>query len=724
MVIYLHDLFPLDDFRANIDAGYVNVQTHPTLPLSIANYSHQAQYDHAWNSVTTQCRGLIYDSETLVVVARPFPKFFNLGELSDLDIPAVPFRVLEKLDGCFPRHTTLNLWNGGTVRIEKVVRDRLPVTLVGMKDGRMVPALVTDWHRNGRKDKWLDIEVSTPVSRLSGSRGCPNRLRVTPNHRIYLNGEYRPASEARPGDRIISQTWRPSESTLRLIQASMLGDGCLTRPATKKDVARYQENHCKKQREYMLAIQKALGTCGSHRADTISGFGSRMVWAGSREYAILGEIRDKWYPEGIKRVPEDISWLDDFSVAKWYMDDGTRQRFAKQADRAGFSTHSFAFEDVVRLGDHLSQRYGITYHIVKDRGWSLVLNSGRKLDTFWAAIAPYIHPSMRYKLPERWQEEPYIEMEVGYEECIPLTATVTSVEDIAPTKRNFPSGCTGFDVTTTTGNYLARGVLVHNSLGVLYPDSYPAYGSWAVATRGSFTSDQAIHATAVLKSRYLPRFVPDPAYTYLFEIIYPENRIVVDYGNMDDLILLEVLSTATHARINSLTWPGSSAYDHTMSLPTLAHVLASNRTDAEGYVLRFDNGMRVKVKHNEYTRLHRILTGVSSKVIWEYLSASRSLDPIIDAVPDEFYAWVKYTADSLLAAYEAIESECRNMYESAVKISMSDPESPRRGFARAVMGFRYAAVCFLMLDGHDYSEYMWKQVRPAYERPFRADEAG
>ena len=30
-------------------------------------------------------------------------------------------------------------------------------------------------------------------------------------------------------------------------------------------------------------------------------------------------------------------------------------------------------------------------------------------------------------------------------------------------------------------------------------------------------------------------------YTYMTEIIYPENRIVTDYGNMEDSILLEVI---------------------------------------------------------------------------------------------------------------------------------------------------------------------------------------
>ena len=72
------------------------------------------------------------------------------------------------------------------------------------------------------------------------------------------------------------------------------------------------------------------------------------------------------------------------------------------------------------------------------------------------------------------------------------------------------------------------------SLGVLYLD---AAGGPSVATRGSFTSDQAAHATAVLRERYGMTRI-DQTLTVLVEIIYPGNRIVCDYGDLDDLVLL------------------------------------------------------------------------------------------------------------------------------------------------------------------------------------------
>src|SRR5438132_2764187 len=75
------------------------------------------------------------------------------------------------------------------------------------------------------------------------------------------------------------------------------------------------------------------------------------------------------------------------------------------------------------------------------------------------------------------------------------------------------------------------------SLGILY---HLANGGWAIATRGAFESPQAQVGTGLLDG--LPAtFEPSPRYTYLFEIIYPENRIVVNYGDRRELVLLAVI---------------------------------------------------------------------------------------------------------------------------------------------------------------------------------------
>jgi RNA ligase len=90
--------YPLNILNDYIGRGLIVKQEHPTLPLSIYNYSRTCQYDRLWDAVTLDCRGLVLDNEGNVV-AKPFPKFFNMEELSDSEIPNESFEVFEKMDG-------------------------------------------------------------------------------------------------------------------------------------------------------------------------------------------------------------------------------------------------------------------------------------------------------------------------------------------------------------------------------------------------------------------------------------------------------------------------------------------------------------------------------------------------------------------------------------------------------------------------------------------------
>lgn len=109
------------------------------------------------------------------------------------------------------------------------------------------------------------------------------------------------------------------------------------------------------------------------------------------------------------------------------------------------------------------------------------------------------------------------------------------------------------------------------SLGILFEGPT---GNPQIATRGSFVSDQAIHANAVWAERYSSLKL-EQRLTYLFEIVYPGNRIVVDYGETDDLFLLgaNVITTGQFVPPEDLYWPGPSA--ELFGYETLTEALAS-----------------------------------------------------------------------------------------------------------------------------------------------------
>ena len=81
-----------------IEDGWIIKNDHPSLDISIYNYSPSAQYENKWDDVIRMCRGLVLDKEGNVV-AKTFPKFHNMEEHDPKDIPNEPFDVYEKYDG-------------------------------------------------------------------------------------------------------------------------------------------------------------------------------------------------------------------------------------------------------------------------------------------------------------------------------------------------------------------------------------------------------------------------------------------------------------------------------------------------------------------------------------------------------------------------------------------------------------------------------------------------
>lgn len=255
------------------------------------------------------------------------------------------------------------------------------------------------------------------------------------------------------------------------------------------------------------------------------------------------------------------------------------------------------------------------------------------------------------------------------------------------------------------------------SLGILYFDGE---GNPTLATRGSFTSDQAQKGTHLLRSKYGD--VPfERAYTYLFEIIYPENRIVVDYGSMEDVILLAAIHTESGKEISydelrSIAGSISvvTKYDGVRDFDQLA---AMEKANSEGFVVTFLNGQRFKVKLAEYLRLHRLVTGVNARMIWDLLRNHQPFDELLERVPDEFYQWVGNTKRTLESDYAA-------RLESAERIfaDLSTRSETRKDFAsEAVKHGQITPLLFAMYDRKPFEDIIWKQIKPSAEVPFKVE---
>jgi len=249
------------------------------------------------------------------------------------------------------------------------------------------------------------------------------------------------------------------------------------------------------------------------------------------------------------------------------------------------------------------------------------------------------------------------------------------------------------------------------SLGILYPTP----DGWAVATRGSFTSDQAQWATEWWQQRYA-NFQPYRDRTYLFEIIYPENRIVLDYGMTQDLFLLDVLEIRTGRRMSDPEWPGPRA-ELLMDAITLEDaLLLGDRTNAEGFVwVEWATGTRVKVKQEDYIRKHRIVHGLNARSVWQVLADPDYTDEkwysFLMELPEELQAWAENVAEGLSKNFGRLRNAAYDAYNDIV--AQLGPEYTRRDFAElAKTQYQYPSMLFSLLDGKSIDEYCWKLVYP------------
>lgn len=250
-------------------------------------------------------------------------------------------------------------------------------------------------------------------------------------------------------------------------------------------------------------------------------------------------------------------------------------------------------------------------------------------------------------------------------------------------------------------------------------------GDWYMATRGSFTSEQAIKGMEIAK-RYNYDKICVPGFTYLFEILYPENRIVVDYGKDERLVLLAIVNPEgneiPYDEIEMDGWDIVNRYDGINDFTKLKGMISN---DAEGYVIRFRSGMRMKIKGDEYVRLHKILTNFSTTDIWELLRTNGNMDEFLERVPDEFDKWVKATIGDLRYAHFQIGERAGKLHDGFRygKYGDVDPEPTKKEFAEFVMKqeLPLRPVMFAMWDKKPYDDIIWKLIKPKWAKPFKKD---
>lgn len=252
------------------------------------------------------------------------------------------------------------------------------------------------------------------------------------------------------------------------------------------------------------------------------------------------------------------------------------------------------------------------------------------------------------------------------------------------------------------------------SLGILYWLSNVPY----LATRGSFESQQAIEGTKILQEFLAKNNIDalNKNFTYLFEIIFPENRIVVNYGKKRKIILLAIIETETGREI-PVEDTTACGFEYAPYIKIDINKV-EEKENAEGYVVNFEKTGRVKLKFKEYVRLHRLVTGVNKRTIWDFLKNEQSFEELLEKVPDEFYAWIKQTQKELRKQFSSISKKTQRALASTRRYSNIRKEQAEYVFKKHK---QYSGIIFKMLDGQPHEELIWRMIRPSAEKPFKEE---
>jgi RNA ligase len=291
------------------------------------------------------------------------------------------------------------------------------------------------------------------------------------------------------------------------------------------------------------------------------------------------------------------------------------------------------------------------------------------------------------------------------------------------------------DIPWTSSDYVYVQEKMDGSLGILF--NYK--GEWIMATRGSFTSVQAIKGLEMVKARYNDLRSFEPAIAYLCEIIYNENRIVVKYDFEKVVFLGAAYNTSWNwdcEITDELNWTtacvffkcaGIEKYDivETNQVFNLNEDLyktlkKKNEQNKEGFVLRFfPSNKRVKIKFEDYCALHRILTQCSSYDIWENLMKFNKIpEELLKDVPDEFYDWVRAQENALRDAYSKIEADAYRKFDEIFdRVAIYQTEFDKM-FANEAKFYKNSGLLFSIKNNKSIREAIWKMIKPEFEKPF------
>jgi RNA ligase len=258
---------------------------------------------------------------------------------------------------------------------------------------------------------------------------------------------------------------------------------------------------------------------------------------------------------------------------------------------------------------------------------------------------------------------------------------------------------------------------VDGSLGIIYYYK----GQWNVATRGSLNSEQAIRGQEILKKYDTGVF--NKTCTYLAEIIYPENKIIVNYGGEEKLVMLGAYHTHTEKECEigavfhqaaQAGMPFAKEYNYTID-----QMIALQKTlpkDEEGFVVRFQNGLRVKIKGDEYSKIAKMISQMSYLSFWEAMKFGKVDQNYLIQLPEEFRAEFEPMVKALEEQYQTVMIQIGLDLNLLPQVDVKSKEGKKTiGLflnGPTILKHPHAMFCALTHNAESLEKYIMKKIRP------------
>jgi recombination protein RecA len=364
------------------------------------------------------------------------------------------------LFGCMSYGTRVTLADGTQEKIGKIVNQKLPVEVLtyDFDRGELTAKPVTNWFDNGVTNRFLQFTVE------HGGGNGRAQFAATENHMISTPGGWRSAGELAVGDRVLeAATERLSGVQWQVLLGGLMGDGALS-PTRSGNGARFRWGHGARQARYGDWKASMFANLSVSRSRNKVG----AIFHDVQPLTELAEVRHAVYVGGKKVFGDDyLKQLAPLSLAVWYLDDGSfavrskglQQRTQGGSGRIEICVEAMSSDTRERVVAYLNDTWGIGSRLIYQAGKAVIQFPTAETAKFQALIAPFVHPSMEYKLLPRFRGRFAVEPVFAAPRQVLTPMRITKIALKPPTRsmRKFDLEMAG------THNYFVDGVMVHNS---------------------------------------------------------------------------------------------------------------------------------------------------------------------------------------------------------------------------------------------------------------------